>query len=323
MQFPRIIVAALLFAATGLCHAQAGYPARPVRIIIPYAAGGGVDGVARLVAKGLGSALGQSFIVEARPGGNTVIGAEAVARAAPDGYTLLLSGGSTMTLLPTTQPKLPFNPLNDFAPIGQISRVPFFLAVSSSLPYKTARDLFEDPKTRDGSMGYASNGIGSMSHLGAEMLLQRAGATMIHAPYNGFVPAISDLVTGRVVMMMADIGPLGAQLRGGALRLLAVASPQRSPFMPEVPTLAELGYGGAEFEVWLGLYAPARTPREIVSRLSAELRKVLSAPALQDEFAKLGQESAYTDPDATRKRIQTEQKAFAPAARAANLIPKD
>lgn len=323
MQFPRIIVAALLFAATGLCQAQAGYPAKPVRIIIPYAAGGGVDAVARLVAKGLGSALGQSFIVEARPGGNTVIGAEAVARAAPDGYTLLLSGGSTMTLLPTTQPRLPFNPLNDFAPIGQISRVPFFLAVSSSLPYKTARDLFEDPKTRAGSMGYASNGIGSMSHLGAEMLLQRAGATMIHAPYNGFVPAISDLVTGRVVMMMADIGPLSAQLRGGALRLLAVASPQRSPFMPEVPTLAELGYGGAEFEVWLGLYAPARTPREIVSRLSAELSKVLSAPALQDEFSKLGQESAYTDPDATRKRIQAEQKAFAPAARAANLIPKD
>lgn len=154
MQFPRIIVAVFLFAATGLCQAQADYPAKPVRIIIPYAAGGGVD---------------------------------AVARAAPDGHTLLLSGGSTMTLLPLTQPRLPFNPLSDFAPIGQVSRVPFFLAVSSTLSYKTARDLFDDPKTRDGSVGYASNGVGS-------------------------------------------------------LRLLAVAPPQRSPFMPEVPTLAEAGY---------------------------------------------------------------------------------
>lgn len=180
-----------------------------MRIIIPYAAGGGVD---------------------------------AVARAAPDGHTLLLSGGSTMTLLPLTQPRLPFNPLSDFAPIGQVSRVPFFLAVSSTLSYKTARDLFDDPKTRDGSVGYASNGVGSMSHLGAAMLLQRAGARMIHSPYNGFVPAISDLVTGRVIMMMADLGPLSGQLWVGSLRLLAVAPPQRSPFMPEVPTLAEAGY---------------------------------------------------------------------------------
>jgi tripartite-type tricarboxylate transporter receptor subunit TctC len=323
MHFSRIIVAAFLFATTGLCHAQADYPGKPVRIIIPYAAGGGVDAVARLVAKGLGSALGQNFIVEARPGGNTVIGAETVARSAPDGHTLLLSGGSTMTLLPLTQPRLSFNPLNDFVPIGQVSRVPFFLAVSSALPYKTARDLFEDPKTRDGSLGYASNGIGSMSHLGAEMLLQRAGAKMIHAPYNGFVPAISDLVSGRVIMMMADLGPLGGQLRGGSLRLLAVASPQRSPFMPEVPTLAEAGYPGAEFEVWLGLYAPAKTPHEIVTKLTTALNTVLATPAMRDEFAKLGQDASYADPDAARQRIVAEQKAFAPAARAANLIPKE
>ena len=323
MKYFRLLALACLALVAAICRAQAGYPGKTVRIIIPYAAGGGVDAVARLVARGLGSALGQNFIVEARPGGNTVIGAEAVARSAPDGYTLLLSGGSTMSLLPATQAKLPFSPLDDFAPVAQVTKVPFFLAVPSTLPYRTLRELFEDPKARDGSLGYASNGIGSMSHLGSEMLLQRAGVKMIHAPYNGFVPGISDLVTGRVVMMMADIGPLNAQLKGGALRLLAVASPQRSPFMPDVPTLAESGYGGAEFEVWLALYAPAKTPREIIMRLSAAAENVLAQPGVREELTRLGQEPAYADPEAVRRRIASEQKSFAAAAQAANLARKD
>lgn len=319
MRLFRLVIAAALSAAVSAGHAQNSYPSKPVHIVIPFAAGGGVDAGARLVAQALGTAMGQSFIVEAKPGGNTVIGAESVARAAPDGYTLLLTGGSTMTLLPLTQARLPFDPLTDFAPIGLVSRLPFFLTVSATQPYKTAKELFSDAKMRDGSLAYASNGIGSMAHVGTEMLVQSAGAKMIHVPYNGFTPAISDLVTGRVILVMADLAPLNAQIKDGKLRPLAVASEKRSPFMPDVPTLAEAGYPGNEYEVWLALYAPAKTPRAVLDKLSTELNKVLSNPATREAFAKLGHESEYASPDAIRKRIQAEQKAFAPAVRAAGL----
>jgi tripartite-type tricarboxylate transporter receptor subunit TctC len=319
MKLFRLAIATVLSAAALAGHAQDHYPNKPVRIIIPYAAGGGVDAAARLVAQSLGTAMGQSFIVEAKPGGSTVIGAEMVARAAPDGYTLLLTGGSTMTLLPLTQAKLPFDPINDFAPVGMVSRLPFFLTVSSTQPYKTARELFSDPKVRDGSLAYASNGVGSMAHVGTEMLVQSAGAKMIHVPYNGFTPAISDLVTGRAIMVMADLAPLNAQIKDGKLRPLAVASEKRSPFLPNVPTLAEAGYPGTEYEVWLALYAPAKTPRAVLDRLSSELNKSLANPATREAFAKLGHDSEFVDPEAIRKRIRAEQKSFAPAVRAAGL----
>jgi tripartite-type tricarboxylate transporter receptor subunit TctC len=279
-----------------------------------------VDAAARQVAQSLSETMGQNFIVDPRPGGNTVIGSSSVARGAADGYTLLITGGSTMTLLPLTQAKLPFQPLEDFAPIGLVSRLPFFLTVSSTQPYKSAKELFADPKTKDGSLAYASNGVGSMAHVGTEMLVQHAGAKMIHVPYNGFTPAISDLVTGRAIMVMADLAPLSAQIQSGALRPLAVASKHRSPFLPDVPTLAEAGFPGTEYEVWLALYAPAKTPPEILSRLSRELEKALAAPAMREAFAKLGHESDFASPDTIRQRIRSEQKAFEPAVRAAGLL---
>jgi len=319
MKALRIALAALLSVAAACAQAQDAYPNKPVRIVIPYAAGGGVDAAARLVAQSLGDALGQSVIVDARPGGNTVIGASAVARAAPDGYTLLLTGGSTMTLLPLTQPKLAFDPLQDFAPVGLVSRLPFFLTVSSTQPYQNVKQLFADPKMKEGSLAYASNGVGSMAHVGTEMLVQSAGAKMIHVPYNGFTPAIADLVTGRALMVMADLAPLAGQIKSGALRPLAVASAKRSPFLPEVPTLAEAGYPGTEYEVWLALYAPAKTPPAILTRLSTELNKALGTPAMREAFAKLGHESDTATPQAIRERIRAEQASFAPAVKAAGL----
>ncbi|WP_295550874.1 tripartite tricarboxylate transporter substrate binding protein [uncultured Pseudacidovorax sp.] len=323
MKLFRCVLAVALSVVAGAGLAQEAYPSKPVRILIPYAPGGGVDAAARLVAQSLSTAMGQNFVVESRPGGNTVIAAEAVARAAPDGYTLLLTGGSTMTLLPLTQAKLPFVPLNDFAPVGQVSRLPYFLAVSATQPYKSAKDLLADPKARDGSLAYASNGIGSMAHIGTEALIQRAGAKMIHVPYNGFTPAIADLVTGRTVMVMADLAPLNAQIQDGKLRPLAVASEKRSPFLPDVPTLAEAGFPGTEFEVWLALYAPAKTPRAVLDKLSAELNKVLANTATREAFVRLGHEADYAAPDAVRQRIQAEQSAFAPAVRAAGLAAQN
>ena len=313
------IALATLFAAAWAVQAQ-DYPQRPVRIIVPYAAGGGVDAAARVVAQHLSTVLGQNFIVDAKPGGGTIIGTEMVARATPDGYTLLITGGSTMSLLPLTHVgKLPFDPLADFAPVGMVSRIPYFLVTSSSLPYKSVKDLIEAAKAKPGTFAYASNGVGAMGHVGTELLLHSADVKMVHVPYNGFTPALADLVTGRVSMVMVDLAPVSGQLQARTLSALAVASKQRSRFMPEVTTLAEAGYPSSEFEVWLAMYAPAKTPREIVARISDELSRFVASPAAREAFAKLGHEADAGSGEAVRQRIVYEQKAFVPAVRAAGL----
>lgn len=315
MQLIRLLIAALALACSA-AFAQ-DYPTRPIRIVIPYAAGGGVDAVARIVAQQLSSALGQNVVVEAKPGGSTVIGADLVAKAPPDGYTLLLTGGSTMSLLPSTHPtRLPFDPLTDFEPVGMVSRLPFFLVTSSKEPYKSVKELMQAARDKAGALPYASNGNGSMGHVGTEILLQAAGVKMIHVPYQGFAPALSDLLTGRVSMVMADMGAIGGQLAAGTLRPLAVASAQRARFLPDVPTLAEAGYPNTDFEIWLALYAPAKTPKEVIARLGNELGKFLATPAARDAFAKIGNEPDAGSGEVVRARIASEQKSFAPAAKA-------
>ncbi|HVL57506.1 MAG TPA: tripartite tricarboxylate transporter substrate binding protein, partial [Burkholderiaceae bacterium] len=268
IRIARVAVAAMLAVGATAAAAQA-YPAKPVRVVIPYSPGGGADAAARLVANHLSQALGQSFVIDSKPGGNTLIGTEFVARSAPDGYTLLITGGSTMSLQPLVFPgKLPYDPLNDFAPVGMISTFPFFLVTSSSLPYKSLRELIDAAKKEQ--LSYASNGTGSIGHVGTEMLSHAAGVQMTHVPYKGFAPALPDVVTGRVSMVMADLAPLNPMLRAGSVRPLAVTSPKRSAFLPDVPTIAESGFPGYQLEVWFALYAPAKTPPEIVQRLSAE-----------------------------------------------------
>jgi len=261
--------------------------------------------------------------VDAKPGGGTVIGAEAVARAAPDGYTFLLTGGSTMSLLPLTSPgKLPFDPLVDFAPVSMVSRMPFFLMTAPSTNYKTLKELMADAKSKPGRLPYASNGIGSMGHVGTAMLTMSAGVDMIHVPYQGFPPAISDLVTGRVVMVMADLAPVKGQLQAGTLKALAVASPQRSRFMPDTPTLAEAGFPGNEFEIWLALYAPAKTPAPILARMGQEVKKFLDMPATREAFGKLGHESDSSGAEVVRQRIESELKTMLPVVKSAGLLSK-
>lgn len=318
----KFLLACLACALPLISFAQ-DWPAKPVRIVVPYPAGGGVDAAARLVAQHLSTVLGQSVLVEPKPGGGTVIGAEMVSRAAPDGYTFLLTGGSTMSLLPHTHPgKLPFDPLQDFAPVSMVSRLPFFLITSPANNYSTLKDLVADAKSKPGRLPYASNGVGSMGHVGTAMLTQSAGVDMIHVPYQGFPPAISDLVTGRVVMVMADLAPVKGQIQAGTLRALAVASNQRSRFMPDVPTLAEAGFPGNEFEIWLALYAPAKTPNAIVTRLSQEMKKYLDMPSTKEAFSKLGHESDSAGPEVVRQRIESELKAMLPVVKSAGLLNK-
>ena len=318
-----LVLCALTWAFLSSAVWAQDWPSKPMRMVVPYPAGGGVDAAARLLAQHLSSALGQTMVVEAKPGGGTVIGAETVARAAPDGYTFLLTGGSTMSLLPLTHPgKLPFDPLTDFAPVGMVSRMPFFVFASTHTSFGTVKDLMNEAKNKNGQLAFASNGIGSMSHLGSLTLTQSANADMIHVPYQGFAPAISDLVSGRVAMVMSDLAPVKAQLQAGTLRTLAVASPNRSRFAPDEPTLAEAGYPGHEFEIWLALYAPAKTPPAIVARISAEMKKFLELPSTREAYSKLGHESDGAGPDVVRKRIESELKSMLPVVKSAGLLSK-
>ena len=317
--FVRLLCAAAAALACAAAHAQA-YPAKPVRVIIPYPTGGGAEGAARLAANHLSKALGQSFVIDPRPGGNTVIGTEAVAKAAPDGYTLLVTGGSTMSLQPFVfAGKLPFDPLADFAPIGMVSRFPFFLVVPASLNVQTYREFADLVKSKPGQLSYGSNGTGNLSHLGTEMLKAAAGLDMVHVPYKGFGPMLPDLLTGRLASTFADYAPVAEQVRAGKLRILATTGTTRSPYAPDAPPLAELGNPGYELEVWFALYAPAKTPSDIVARLSEELRKYLSGAEAKEAFAKLGHDTYPSGPDEVRNRIVAEHKLFAVAVKTAKL----
>ncbi len=317
--FVRLLCAAAAALACAGAHAQA-YPAKPVRVIIPYPTGGGAEGAARLAANHLSKVMGQSFVIDPRPGGNTLIGTEAAAKSAPDGYTLLVTGGSTMSLQPFVfAGKLPFDPLADFAPIGMVSRFPFFLVVPASLNVQTYREFADLVKSKPGQLSYGSNGTGNLSHLGTEMLKAAAGLDMVHVPYKGFGPMLPDLLTGRLASTFADYAPVAEQVRAGKLRILATTGTTRSPYAPDAPPLAELGNPGYEFEVWFALYAPAKTPSDIVARLSEELRKYLSGAEAKEAFAKLGHDTYPSGPDEVRNRIVAEHKLFAVAVKTAKL----
>ncbi|MEO8143859.1 MAG: tripartite tricarboxylate transporter substrate binding protein [Betaproteobacteria bacterium] len=321
----RSLIAMLLLVAAAPAFAQGGaaWPNKAVRVIIPYPPGGGAEAAARFLANHFTQAFGQSFVIDNRPGGNTVIGAEAAAKSAPDGYTLFLTGGSTMSVQPLVfAGKLPFDPLGDFAPVTMVSHFPFFLLVPASLQVNTLAELVAYAKARPGQISYASNGSGTMAHLGMEMLKQSTGMDLLHVPYKGFAPALPDLLSGRIGVMMADLAPVGQQVRAGSLKVLAATSAQRSGFLPEVPSVAELGNPGYEIDVWFGLFAPAKTAPDIVSRLNVEARRYLTSPEAKDAYGKVGHEPLYSAPDAARARIVQEQKAFAKAVKDANLKPE-
>ncbi len=309
------LVAALAFF-TGAAHA---YPDKPIRIIIPYAPGGGADGVSRLLAQRLEKSFGQPVLVESRAGGNTVIAAQAVARAAPDGYTLLMTGGSTMSLIPLTSKKVPYDPLADFAPISILSKGPYLLCVSAELGVNTLDEVLALARAKPGALSYASNAIGGSAHLGMELLAQRAKVQLNHVPYKGFAPAIGDVVSGRTPLAMLDQATLGGFGKSGRIKVLAATSLTRSSMYPDVPTLAELGFPGYELETWFALYAPAGTPDAIIEKLGAEVRAWLSTPEAQQALNALGQEAAASTPEAVRDRIKSEQQSYGPLIEAAKI----
>jgi tripartite-type tricarboxylate transporter receptor subunit TctC len=315
-----LVVAGLLCSAAPFSAAQApAYPANSIQLVLPYPAGGSLDATARMLANHFSETFGKPVFVDARPGGNTVIGAQYVARAKADGYTLLLTGNSTMSLLPLTfEGTLPFDTAKDFVPIGMIARLTMFVAVSKDSPYKSLRDVIDDAKRRPRAVSVANNGVGALSHLAPALLATRAGVELNHITYKGYAAALPDLITGRVDLLMSDVGSLLPALQAGSVRLLAVSSSQRSPIRPEVPTFAESAIEPAP-EGWLGVFAPAGTPDEAVAKLRTALRNFIQSEKAREALGKFGWTADASGSETLHKRIIDEQKLFQPVVQSVGL----
>ena len=289
-------IAALLLSvgAIGTAASQA-YPSKPVRIIVPFPPGSGVDITTRLVMPKLAEALGQQFIADNRPGAAGNIGAELAARAPADGYTLL-AGGAPSAISQSLYPKHGYNLIRDFEPVAFMASVPFMLVVHPSLPVKTVKDLVALAKRQRGQLTYASTGSGSTPHLTAEILRGLAGIDLVHIPYKGTPPAVTDLLAGNVTMMFANSLSVLPHVQSGRLRALAVTSAKRASTTPDLPTVAET-YPGFESGTWFALFAPAGTPREVVMRLNAVTNKAVQMPDVREKFAAQGAETLQGTPE--------------------------
>ncbi len=273
-----------LFAAPA--QAQS-YPDRPIRMVIPFPPGGGTDIAARLVGEKLGTALKQSVIPDNKPGANGVIASEFVARAAPDGYTLLVATGSSHAFAPALGVKLSFDPIKDFAPIAMIGQFPTVLVVNPAVPAKTMGEFVDYAKKNPGKINFGSAGNGSTNHFLGEMVKQVAGIDMVHIPYKGSNPAAADLLAGQIQMMVDSVAAAKGNIDAGKLRALGVTTPQRLAQLPDVPTLKEAGYD-IEYAGWVVIMAPAGTPHDVLAKLNSAINGVMADPAVVDRYNKQG-----------------------------------
>ena len=291
--FAAFVGAVMLIA--GIAHAQSsaagskqGYPSRPVRLITPVTAGSAVDTVARVIGQKLADSWGQQVVVDNRVGANGIIGTEAAARSAPDGYTLYLGNDAVLAINPSMYRKLPYDPVRDFAPVMQVANIPLVLIVHPSLPVKTVRELIALAKAHPGELNYASGGNGSPQHIPMEMLKAAAHINIVHVPYKGLGPAFNDVLGGQVPMMFAGMSNVVPHARNGRLRILAVGGVARSAALPDVPTVAEAGVPGFAYAAWTGFLVPAGVPKDIVGRLHGELAGILKLPDVRERLTNLG-----------------------------------
>jgi len=316
----RLLAAAALGAACAAASAQ-GYPAKPLRLVVPSSAGGGTDIVARIIAPRLGERLGQQVIVDNRPGAGTMIGIEIVARAPGDGYTLLM-GLSTLAINPAIYRKVPYDPVRDFAPITQAVSSASIIVVHPSIPARSVKELIAFARARPGALNYASAGSGTYPHMTMELFLSMAGLRMEHIPYKGTGPAMIDMVAGQTAAMAATILTGMPQIRAGRLRPLGITSLKRSAAAPDIPTIAEAGLPGFESVQWYGVLAPAQTPREIVARLHGEVTRILQAPDVKSRLVADGADPVGDQPEEFARYIQSELVKWAKVARAAGIKPE-
>ncbi len=295
------------------------YPARPIRMIVPYAPSGLPDLVARLVGQLISADLGQQVLIDNRPGGSTVIGAGAAAKAAPDGYTLFLADVNSFAITPFVLPNLPYDVLRDFAPIAEASRGQFFLIANPSLNAASVQELVALAKAQPGKINYASPGNATVHHLVMEQFKLMAGIALTHVPYKGVIQATPALLTNEASVMFNTLPSVITHVKAGKLRLLAAGSLQRSPAAPEVPTVAESGYPGFEVSSGTGFAAPAGTPRPVIDRLNSAINRALKTPGLLDKMSGFGQRVIGGTPEQFAEQIRKDQELYSKLIRAINL----
>jgi tripartite-type tricarboxylate transporter receptor subunit TctC len=314
----RFIVATALTAAAGLAAAQQ-YPAKPVRIIVGFAPGGGTDTVARVLGQKLSEWWGQQVIVENRAGATGTIGADLVAKAPPDGYTLLMGHVNSNAIAPSVFKKLPYNAQKDFTTIAYVGYVPNVLTVHPSIPAKSVKELIALAKAHPNGLTYASSGVGSTQHLAGEKFTLDTGTKMVHVPYKGSGQAIVDLVGGQVSLNFDTMPPVLEHIRANKLRALAVTTPKRASGLPEVPTLAETGLTGFDMTNWYGVMGPAGMSRELVTKLNADINKALQEPTVRKRLVEVGTEITTMSPEQFDAFVKTEITKYAQLVKAANV----
>lgn len=295
------------------------FPQRPIKLVVPWAPGGFTDSLARLVSEQMTRVLGQSMIVENRAGANGIIGTESVARSAPDGYTLLIATAETHAINPSTYPRLRYDAAADFTPVGSIASVPLFLVTNVDLAEKTFPELMASAKRSPGKFKYASWGAGSTGHLAFELLNAPVRVEMIHVPYKGLGPALTDVMAGQEDMTLATILSSEQFVKAGRLRPLAVTSPRRSALQPQVPTVAEMGYPGYDVALWYGIVAPARTPASIVNRLNAALREAVKDAGFKARMTASDADVLVRSPQEFADFLSAERTKWAHAAKSAKV----
>jgi tripartite-type tricarboxylate transporter receptor subunit TctC len=312
-------LAAALLLALPCAAALAAYPDKPIRLVVPFPAGGSTDLVARAVAQEMSRTLGQTVNVDNRAGAGSVVGSEMVAKSAADGYTLLLAGSSNV-YMPYLHKKLAFRPIEDFAGIGLVADIPNLFAVNADTPYRSVADVVKAAKAKPGEITYASAGVGTPAHLVCELMAARSGVKLSHVPYKGNAPAVSDLMGGQVPTMCNNLAGTLPYVKGNSkIRILAVTGSARSPAAPDVPTFAEAGVQGLESGVWMALVAPAATPPAIVATLSDALTKALQAAPVKERFASFGAAPLTGTPAAYLARVKQDTEVWAPVLKQLDL----
>ncbi|HZD19190.1 MAG TPA: tripartite tricarboxylate transporter substrate binding protein [Burkholderiales bacterium] len=312
----RALFAALLLVASA-AFGQADYPNRPLRLVVTVPPGGAADFIARLVGGKLAEALGQPVVVENKAGASGTIAADAVAKAAPDGYTLLQNSITTHGIGPQLFARLPYDPVKDFAPVSGLALLPLIMALNAELPVRDVSELIAYAKTH--SVNFASSGSGGAPHMAGELFKSVTGAPLVHVPYKGSGPAVADLVGGRVQLMFDAAPSLIAHVRSGKLRVLAAASSERNRLLPEVPTFAELGYPQVNVSLWYGLLAPTGTPPPVIDKLNRAVGEVLEAPEVVERLHAQGAEPMRGKPEAFAAFMRAEMAKWAPVVKQANV----
>jgi len=317
----RAVLLALAGSAVALGASAQTYPSRPVRFIVPFPPGGGNDIVGRIVALRLSEALGQPVVVDNRGGAGGTIGTDIVAKSPPDGHTLLINNIS-LAVNATLFEKLPYDTLRELAPVTLVGRQPNLLVVNPSVPAQSVRELLALAKAKPGQINYGSGGVGTASHLATELMKLTAQIELVHVPYKGLGPALTDLIGGQVQLIISTMASASPQVKAGKLRALAVTTARRSSFFPEVPTMDEAGVRGYEFDTWYGLLVPAGTPRPIVQRLNQETARVLNSAAVKEQFTPQGLEAAPGSPEQFGAYLKAEVDKWRKVVKASGAKPE-